>query len=318
MDIALALGGGGTKGIAHIGVISELENNGFHICAIAGTSAGGLVGSVYAAGYTPLEILKAVQGMDMENLYRRRPDDGPSIMGIAGLVDSLTVLLGKKTFADLKIPFACTAVDINTQREIYMQEGLVMEAILATMAVPGILPPRQIGKALLVDGGVLDPVPVILARKLAPNLPIIAVALQPPPEDWDKLPETTPIPIPSMLQGFARLRWGQALRIFAQSMDINSRMVVELRLKIDRPDVIIRPDVNQKGFLEIPDPLDMMEAGKQAALKSIPAIKLSASWQGKMRRFLRPITPIEEPVVLNPDTNFQPAFPTDSEIEQSR
>jgi NTE family protein len=307
MDIALALGGGGVKGIAHIGVIDRLESHGFRIRAIAGTSAGGLVGASYAAGNSPLEILNALQNMDPSYLYRRRPEDGPSLLGEAGLVSCLSSLLEKKAFSDLRIPFACTAVDINSEREVYLKEGPVLTAALATMAVPGILPPVQIGSATLVDGGVLDPVPVQLARELAPGLPIIAVVLNPAAEDWGKSPTETqaltrsPFPIPTqILQGFARMRFGQAFHIFSRSIDINSRMIAELRLKIDRPDVIIRPEVFQFGLFDRVDPLDLVEAGRSATEACLSEILVSVSWRGKINRLFQKITPINAPTVIQP------------------
>src|SRR5574338_1118290 len=107
MDITLALGGGGIKGIAHIGVIECLENAGYHIKSVAGTSVGGLIGAVYAAGYSPREILALAEGLNQDKLYTRRPGDGPSLMGYSGLVDVLVDVLADAQFSDLKIPFAC-------------------------------------------------------------------------------------------------------------------------------------------------------------------------------------------------------------------
>ena len=286
MDVALALGGGGIKGIAHIGVLSWLESHGFRVRAIAGTSAGGLIGSVYAAGYSPLEILKTVQGLDFTKMFRRKSEDGPSLMGHAGLVEAIAPLLEDKSFSDLRIPFACTAVDINSAREFFFSSGPVLNAVLATMAIPGILPPVQMDGVLLVDGAVLDPVPVLLARHLAPKLPIIAVALTPAMDDWDKVPQTSPLPIPSVLQGLSRMRIGQAFHIFTQSLDINSYMLSELRLKNDRPDVIIRPQVYQIGILEFTEPLDLVQAGIEAAEAARLKIEASLTPLGKLRRSL--------------------------------
>jgi NTE family protein len=309
MDICLALGGGGTRGIAHLGVIDCLESNGFRICSVAGTSIGALVGGLYAAGCTTEKIKQTLQSFDMTDLYRRRHEDGPSLLGAAGLVEALSDLLRTITFADLRIPFACTAVDINSSKEVFLKQGSVMEAVLASSAFPGVLPPYQVGDALLVDGGILDPVPVALARSLSPSLPVIAVVLQPCAEDWGRMPEanimdTAPMPIPlpsSIIHTFSRLRIGQAMRIFTQSMDINSRMVAELRLKIDRPDVIIRPDVVQFGMFEMVDADKLIEKGTAAAQNQLKEIRQAASWHGNVNRFFRRITPINEPTVLKQD-----------------
>jgi NTE family protein len=306
MDIALALGGGGIKGTAHIGVIDRLEKLGFKIRAIAGTSAGGLMGAAYAAGNSAMEILKVVQNLDAATMYRRHSDDGPSILGHAGLVDGLSILLGERTFADLQIPFACTAVDLNTSREIYLQDGKVMDAAVATMAVPGILPPIRSGNFLLVDGGVLDPVPVGLARILAPDLPIIAVVLSPEIGEWEHIPFNhkfgagpLPIPVPSsIINSFSRMRFGQALRIYSQSLEISTRMMTEMRLKIDRPDVILRPEVAGIGLFDRVDPLVLVEAGRKSVDEHLNELLRETSWLGKVNRLLRRIRPIEEMMVL--------------------
>jgi NTE family protein len=306
MDIALALGGGGFKAVAHIGVIDRLENHGFRIRAIAGTSAGGLIGAAYAAGNSPLEILKAVQNLDPTKLYRRHNADGPSILGHAGLVEIITTLVGQKLFTDLKIPFGCTAVDLNSSREVYLREGKVIDAAEATMAIPGVLPPTQAGSVLLVDGAVLDPVPVTLARILAPDLPIVAVPLTPAGNDWDKIPpqdvlatSTLPFPLPGpILQSFSRMRIGQAIRIFYQSLEISSMMVTELRLKIDKPDVIIRPVVYSVGLFELANPLQMVAAGRDAVDDQLVNLRRETSWRGRVDRFFRQISPVNEPDVL--------------------
>lgn len=317
MEIALALGGGGIKGTAHIGVIDRLEKLGFKIKAIAGTSAGGLMGAAYAAGNSPLKILKAIHDINSTEMYRRIPGDGPSIMGHAGLVNALAELLGGKTFAELNIPFACTAVNLNSSREIYLREGKVLDAAVATMAVPGILPPIQRGDALLVDGAVLDPVPVCLARLLAPNLPIVAVVLTPIVENWESIPKSNILEIPILpipvltpiLHGFSRLRFGQALKIFTQSLDINTMMITELRLKIDRPDVILRPDVSGIGLFDQIDMIAMVESGRQAVNTQLSLLYREVSWRGKVDRLFRHYSPINLLMVLR-DSNVTMVEPT--------
>ncbi|NLG97331.1 MAG: hypothetical protein GX491_08225 [Chloroflexi bacterium] len=293
MDISLALGGGGIKGISHLGVLACLEEAGFKIRAIAGTSAGALVGAVYAAGYSPGEILKIVESIPQKRLYARLPGDGPSLLGYAGLAEALTAVLGDCTFSDLKIPFACTAVDINTSQEIYLNEGSVMEAAFASIAIPGVFPTKIRGKAELVDGGVLDPVPVNLARRIAPDVPVVAVVLNPAKERWDSIPPqfnmpaVMPLPIPSpIIEGFARMRIGQAFRIFVHSMDITMRMLSELRLEVDKPDFIIRPNVDRYGMLDFAVPAELVRLGEESARQSLPELKRMFSWQNVLLRRL--------------------------------
>lgn len=290
MEISLALGGGGIKGIAHIGVLECLIKAGFKIRAIAGTSAGALVGSVYAAGYQPGEILGFIENIKQDRLYTRSPSDGPSLLGYSGLAEILTEILSDLEFNELKIPFACTAVDLRTSQEVYLNDGRVFDAVLASIAVPGVFPPKIRGEAELVDGGVLDPVPVELARCLAPGLPVIAVALNPAPEEWHRLPQfhilpPVPIPIPPpLVEGISRMRIARAFQIFIQSMDVTARMLTELRLEVDRPEVIIRPDVHKYGFLDPAPPRELVLCGRQAAEKALPQIHKSLSWHKTLLR----------------------------------
>lgn len=297
-DIALALGGGGVKGIAHIGVIRRLEEEGYRIRAVAGTSAGGLVGAVYAAGYSEHEIEEIVENADRSRLFARGAKEGPSLMGLSGLTEGLIRLLGDRRFEELRIPFACTAVDLNTAQEVILSQGRVLDAVLATIAVPGVFPPKEMGKASLIDGGVMDPVPVALARWLAPSLPVIAVVLSPVPEGWRHLPSTarslmpsSPIPIP-FLEQFSRLRIAQAFDIFTRAIDITSLMLAELRLEAEKPDAIIRPEVWQYGMLDEVDPHELIWMGEKATAETLKQIKKSTTWQRQFsRRFRRAAPP---------------------------
>ena len=295
-EIALALGGGGVKGIAHIGVIRVLEQEGFVIRAIAGTSAGGLVGALIASGITPDRIETLLQSINNPGFYSRNSNDGPSLLGLAGLNEILMNEIRDRVFENLLIPFACTSVDLNTAQEVILAQGSLIDALMATIAVPGIFPPRRIGDFNLVDGGVLDPVPVSLARWLAPSLPIIAVNLMTMPEIMAHIPHEMsvpllpPIPRP-LLEQFAKMRIGQALHIFVESFDITSRMLAELRLQQDRPDVVIRPKVEKYGILDQADPAELINLGEQAARDQLSEIHEALSWANQLGRIFRKAQP---------------------------
>jgi NTE family protein len=296
VDITLALGGGGIKGIAHLGVIEQLEKEGFQVKAIAGTSAGGIVGACLASGHTTQEIQNVLNKVDQSRLFTRHSGDGPSLLGLAGLTEALSNILGEKTFKDLKIPFACTAVDNITGQEIIITNGRLIDAIQATSAFPGIFPPKQIGGKVLVDGGVLDPVPVSLARWLYPGLPVVAVALSPAPEKWAEMPlfnltSNAPIPTP-IIEQVSRLRITQAFNIFARSMDITSCMMGELRLQQEKPDVIIRPDVGKYSVLENINAKILIDLGAKAVIDSKETLATMNRWQNSLFRIIhRPKQP---------------------------
>jgi NTE family protein len=289
MNISLALGGGGIRGLAHIGVLRTLEQYGFKIKAIAGTSAGGLVGALYAAGKTPAEMQEVVTHLDQKKLFTRAKQDGPALLGIAGLVNLLTDLLGEIDFDQLKIPFACTAVDLLSGREIILHHGSVLRAVTATVAVPGVFPPVNIDGVTLVDGGVLDPVPVRLARWLAPNLAVPAVILSPAvPRIASKATQALPIPGPKpLVDTISRMRLSQALNIYMRSMEVSGQATTELRLRTDQPDVIIRPDLTGIGLLDKVDPLKLIAAGERAAAQALPELRRSSRISAKIGRRMR-------------------------------
>jgi len=287
-DISIALGGGGVKGIAHLGVLKKLKEEGFNIRAIAGTSAGGVAGSVFSANIPLSEVRQSLSNLNNRHFFSRSHQDRPSLLGLRGLVNILTPLLKNRTFEDLEIPFAVTTVDIHTHNEYIIHTGPIIEAVLATAAIPGVFPSIKIGHTELLDGGILDPVPVAVARWLAPKLPVIAVCLSPEPEKWATLPNLQappdiPIPLP-ILEYLGRLRVSQAFQIFVQSMDITSRMIAELRMQVEKPDVIIRPNVHHVGILDRVDPDELIEAGISAVEEALPKIHHSFAWYHQLSR----------------------------------
>lgn len=283
-EITLALGGGGVKGYAHIGVLRALERHGFQIRSIAGTSAGGMVGAVYAAGHSPDEMEKCLLEVDQARLYGRLPDDGPSMMGLAGVVEFLTKMLGERTFRETRLPFAVTAVNIQTARLLALQRGRLLDAVLATIAVPGVFPPRQWEDALLIDGGILDPVPVSLARYLGPGLPAVAVVLSPPLEAWQgPTPPRLLESLPFLANYISRLRVAKAFNIFLRSIDIAGAELSELRLELDQPEVIVRPRVPQIGFLDTVDVPGVIRLGEEAVEAALPDLRRAVGWQGRLQ-----------------------------------
>jgi NTE family protein len=291
MDISLALGGGGARGYAHIGVLRRLEHEGFRIRAVAGTSAGGIIAAAYAAGRTPDELESIFSKLDQSKLFARAVNDGPGILGLSGAMKELENVFGDSTFADLHIPCGVVAVDIDEGIEIDLTEGRIVDALLATGAVPGVFPPRSYGEMQLVDGAVLNPVPVSLARKLAPRLPIVAVVLEGHAKDSDgglpgiPLPVSVPVPI---VQRLTRTRVAQAFNIFLKSVDVGSRKLAELRLLVDDPDVIIRPDVSGIGLLDPVDVHKVVRIGEIATDAVLPSLRRAVAWPNRFRQIMFP------------------------------
>ncbi|MEW5869275.1 MAG: patatin-like phospholipase family protein [Chloroflexota bacterium] len=285
MEINLALGGGGAKGFAHLGVLRGLEREGYQVKAIAGTSAGGIVGALYAAGYSVDEMVAHFVQIDRANLYGRQPGDGPSLLGVAGVNHLMKEMLGERTFEELPIPLALTAVDLNTGGEVVLRHGRVVDAVLATMALPGIFPPQTWEEYYLVDGGLLDPVPVAPVRALSPSLPVVAVALtKPSPSPVHTLEAPAFLKNVPVLNQITRLRVAQAFNIFLHALDIGNIYITELRLQIDRPDVIIRPDVADINLLDRVDVHEVMGRGEAAFAEALRELRLAQRWDRSLVR----------------------------------
>jgi NTE family protein len=292
MDICLALGGGGTRGVAHIGVLRVLEQAGFSIRAVAGTSIGSIVAALYASGRSPTEIEELFSAVDQSKLYGWPLSEGPGLLGVHGIQDFLEKYLVGTNFEDLKIPCAAVAIDLNSNREIILEKGSVIDAILGSIAVPGLFPPKEIDGFRFIDGGTLDPIPVRAARGLAPGLPVVAVTLMAPldtpaiPIGIVSMPAANPIALK-----FARMNISQAFQIFADSVDIASRQMAELRLAIDEPELIIRPVLNGINLLDKVDVKEIAQRGEAAALEALPelikAVSLPARFTRQVRHMLR-------------------------------
>jgi NTE family protein len=175
LKVGLALGGGGLKGYAHVGVLRGLERAGLHVDYLVGTSIGGVVGSLYALNHAPDTIADV---LDAAAITLVRP-----VLSTRSLLsdDRLRRFLRSQgdcvTFDKLHTPLALVASDIYSGREVVFREGLVWPAVLATIAVPGMFPAQPIGPYRLVDGGVLNPVPADVARGMGADV-VIAVRLR--------------------------------------------------------------------------------------------------------------------------------------------
>src|SRR5512146_2985924 len=127
-DIVLALGGGGARGMAHIGVLRFLENQGFRIRAVAGTSIGAVIAALYAAGLPPGELERRLAGIEPARLYGRLLSDGAGLLSLRELAAWLSEQLGEVHFEELKLPCAVVAVDLHSRLPIFLRQGSVVPA----------------------------------------------------------------------------------------------------------------------------------------------------------------------------------------------
>jgi NTE family protein len=272
------------RGFAHLGVLRVLIRTGFKIQAVTGSSAGAIIGALFSAGYQPEEIENALNNIDSARIFQRRPHDNSSVFGLAGLYEVLERMLGDRTFEELQIPFAAVAVDLHQGQSLTLTEGSVVSAVKASIAVPGFFPPIELDGRTLIDGSVLDPVPVRAARQLAPGLPVVAVSLSPSISQFGSVNENTgllhSLPI---LQRFMERFWlAQSVGIFLAAVDIGSTFISDLSLKRDRPALILRPNVYQVGLLDRVKSEPLVTAGENAALDALSKLFWLVSWRGRL------------------------------------
>jgi NTE family protein len=184
--LGLALSGGAARGFAHVGVLQVLDEAGIPVACIAGTSAGSLAGAVYAAGIREQRLLDLALAIRWRDIAC--PVRAPTgLFSFAPLESYLARLLGDRTFAQLEMPYAAVAADLLTGQAVVLTEGPVAPAVRASCSVPALVTPVTIGGRRLVDGGIVNNLPVSVVRDLGADV-VVAVNLHPlpPPSPEDR------------------------------------------------------------------------------------------------------------------------------------
>ena len=272
MKLGIALGGGGSRGVAHIGVLRVLESANVSVDLIAGTSAGAIVGALYAAGKSPDEIEQIARGLRLAQWLT--PDR--SHMGVfstRGIRRILEKEIGKDTrIENLRRPFAAVTVDLRAQKEIALTSGSVIDAVCASSAIPGFFAPDQVGERRCVDGGVLNPVPFDVVRGMGADC-VIAVDLGAEEPFF-----TGGDPQQRRKNGWLfRLLFTaeqmQVVHVPAQAVGIMTRQLREQKLRQSPPDLMLHPQVATVGLMDF----DLMNvcllAGEQAAREAMPQLE---------------------------------------------
>jgi len=294
--IGLALGGGAARGFAHIGILKTLLAHGIVPNVVVGTSIGAVVGGAYAAGH--LDTLEQwARGLQMRNIlgYLDIRLNGSGLIGGEKLASQLEATIGSTLIEDLPCKFATVATEVRTGHEIWLTHGRVVDAMRASYALPGIFAPVLIGDRWLVDGALVNPVPVSAARALgaeiviAANLssdvfthsttiyahgalsaPADAGAEQPPRRRFGKFfsPERT----------VKREFFGGGGRpgissVMVDAFNIMQDRITRARLAGDPPDLLISPRVGQIGWFDFHRAADLIEFGARSAERAIDSIQ---------------------------------------------
>ncbi len=297
--IVLALGGGGARGLAHVGVLAALEAAGIPVRAIAGTSIGAEVGAFVAAGVSMQELKRIVFEMDWLDVMRMFvPDFGEGALTDGEEVEKfLRPWLGGKRIEDAPIGLVVVAADLATGEEVVLDRGDLLTAVRASIAFPGLIAPVRHEGRLLTDGGVVNPVPFDIARTRFGG-PVVAVYVHPRPSQAHLARKREGSLLHEVLKAPWLARWPAArswanalaraaarfaekedeeeigiLEVLLRAQMISEHTLVRLRERTSPPDVVIEPAIGDIGLLEFHRGREAFDAGFAAATKKIPAIR---------------------------------------------
>ena len=246
--IGLALGGGAARGFAHIGVIKMLESQGIVPDYIVGTSAGAVVGSLYASGHDAFAMQKIAQQLD-EKIFADWTLGGRGFLKGEALQEFINQHLNMRPLEKLNKPFAVVATDLNTGERVVFRTGDSGLAVRASAAVPGVFQPTQFGGKSYVDGGLSSPIPVQAARDMGADF-VIAV-------DISARPEGQPV------DSLTAILW--------QTTTIMGGVISANELK--GADIVIRPRLPYVKSWDFAARNDAMLEGERAALAALPKIR---------------------------------------------
>ncbi|MFN8388867.1 MAG: patatin-like phospholipase family protein [Bdellovibrionota bacterium] len=294
MKLGLALGGGGAKGFAHLGVLKIFEEAGVRFDVVAGSSIGSFVGAIYAGGtlkHFEREVLD-IKLTDIPLLLSPAWSLSGFFSGENAL-DMLFAVLEAENIEDLKLPFAAVSVDLETSLPVVFRSGSLRHAIRSSISIPAIFTPVPSEQMLLVDGSMLEPVPIHTARELGADFVVAidlfgnrGVALEPDRPEEPKKPRSLLNAIQHLKSLSAKLPWGERLisgdvkprsiptvvEIVERTLAVSQRTLTEYRLKECPPDVLVQPAVGDIGLLDFHRGALGIERGMQAGREALPRV----------------------------------------------
>jgi len=269
-QIGLALSGGGARGLAHIGVLKVLEREGIPVDFLAGTSMGGVIAAIYASGldaaYIEKEALRMARLRNLISLLDRTLPRRGLVEG-QKVQEYLTTHLRDKTFEEMKIPLALVAVDLISGQEVILDSGSVVEAVRATISLPGVFAPLRLGDYLLVDGGALNNLPADVVRHMGADV-VIAVDVATGTSGLSRLLEAEQ-------QGLALTQLPLIIETLRRTVIIMERHITAQKLREADPAVLIRPALDDSItlFNSFPRAAEIITLGGEAAWEALPCIR---------------------------------------------
>lgn len=281
-NVALVLSSGGARGLAHIGAIDALVERGYHIQAISGTSMGAVVGGMYACGKLE-DFRKFITSLSRLDVYR--------LMDIAiskrGLIKGERVFAEMKNFVgeilieDLPIHFAAVSADLINHSEVVFTEGDLLSALRASSAIPSILLPVSLNEALLVDGGIIDPLPIEQVQRTDGDI-VVAVNVNAPREEIQIEQSTEPESAYNKLRQQIQKHWpgllsetqqklpvGGMIDIMSSSFELMQHQLTLTTLHYHSPDVLVNLPVNLADTFDFHRAAEIIQTGYEAMSKQL-------------------------------------------------
>ncbi len=249
-QIVLALGGGAVRGLAHIGVIKVLQEEAIPVHGVCGTSAGSLIGAAFAAGLSWQEMDSIAQRTEWRDLVAPIIPPRGGLLSAQRLEAFVQELVGGKRIEELPTPFCAVATDITVGRRVLFREGPVPTAVRASCSIPGIFEPVRIGNRVLVDGGVVEHVPIFAAREMGADV-VLSVNLT-----SDRQPQEPPESIVDIL----------VYSFFTMMERTDGSDLTEGHLQL-------RPDLRGFGYRDISQQEALVRRGEEAAREQLDAIR---------------------------------------------
>lgn len=252
--VALVLAGGGARGVAHIGAIEELEERGFEIAAVAGTSMGALIGGMYASGHLDA-FKKWMCSLDKYKVFGLVDFTISSEGLVKGdrVIHAMEELVPDVRIEQMPVPFAAVAADLLTGREVVFDRGGLYDAIRASISIPSVFQPVRHDGMVLVDGGTVNPLPLNRVRREEGDL-LVAVDV------------SAPFGADPTSRANASLNY---YKVLIASSQIMQQHITQLMCRLYRPDVLVQMPADSYGMFEFYRSAELVEAGRAATREAL-------------------------------------------------
>jgi NTE family protein len=276
-SVALVLSSGGARGVAHIGIIEGLLEEGYEISSISGSSMGAVVGGVYAAGKLP-EFKKWISNLDKIDVFKLMDFTFSSQGFVRGdkVFNEMKKFVSDCNIEELNIPLSIIATDITNNKEVVFQSGKLFTALRASAAIPSVLKPSYINGIEHVDGGVCNPIPIAHVLRIKNdilvvsdvNANVISTMTQPEPKQLSKFSELI-----EKWNGFfpseQKTKRLSYFDLIANSIDMMQDQISDHILEKNKPDIVVRISRNTSGTFEFYRSSALIEHGKQEIKRAI-------------------------------------------------